>query len=399
MSEKTKILVVDGYLRNSLAILRSLSPKGYHCDIIVQEHAVKPYGLFEKAFRSKYAKKVHTLNRTSEEQLVKDLLKILEAGNYACMMAGGTYFSNFISKYKEVFSKYTKVLSESHEKMAKVHNKESCMALADSIGVRIPKTYVAHNETDLIKIAEETNGNVIVKLEDSFASKGLIKYTQGKQFFIDNYKRDFGFNINETNKPLVQQFIEGDLIDATAFAVGGDTKAVLTQKRVLTAWLEGGGGIVNITNDVADVKAGAKKMLEHLNWTGHLEMDWIQDKSSGDSYLIEINPKFWGTTQLTISSGYDYPYWYVKHALGEPIEYPETYTQGLQYRWLDDELVTILTQPKSIGSFFCEIGKSLGRFFASNTKTNFFITDPKPFVKGLADAMIVILKTWFFGKK
>ena len=86
----------------------------------------------------------------------------------------------------------------------------------------------------------------------------------------------------------MQQFIEGDLIDATAFAVDGDTKAVLTQKRVLTAWLEGGGGIVNITNDVADIKAGAKKMLEHLNWTGHIEMDWIQDKSSGDSDVLSL---------------------------------------------------------------------------------------------------------------
>ena len=395
---KPRILILDGYSRNSLAILRSLGPKGYLCDIVVQPHPVRFYSSVEKALRSRYARKVHFIEKRSEEYIKDQLLTILQNNAYACLMAGGTFYSNLISKFKQELSRHTRVLSESHEKMQLVHDKNTCLKMAAQLGVPVPKTYIARNEEVLQQIAEETDGNVIVKLSDSFASKGLIKFTDGPQHLVEAYKREYGFNHKE-NLPLIQQLVEGELIDSTAFSLNGDPKAILTQKRELTAWLEGGGGIVNITNDIPAIKAHTATILNHLKWTGHIEMDWMYNEKTGECYLLEINPKFWGTTQLTISAGFDYPLWYVQHALGEPLKFPAEYRTGLRYRWLDDEMITVFTQPRSFSSFIRELTASCVRWLRPNTRTNFFISDLKPFFKGILDAKLIILKSWFGRKK
>lgn len=171
------ILIVDGYSRNSLALLRSLGKEGFHCDIIVSPHKSRLYTAFEKAMKSKFVKKVYTLKKDNEEDLLKGVLNILNKKHYSCLLAGGTYYSNFISKHKSEFSKFTQVLSEDYLKMQLVHDKESCMKLASKLNIPIPKTFVANCKNDLIKIAKEIKGNAIVKLSDSYASKGLVKYT------------------------------------------------------------------------------------------------------------------------------------------------------------------------------------------------------------------------------
>jgi len=389
-----KVLILDGYLRNSIAILRSLGSKGFDCDILVEKNQNFVFAAFEKAFRSKYARRVFELTEDSDDGKAELIEGILENGNYTALLAGGTYYSNFISKYKERFSQYTNVLSEDYDKMMLVHNKDSCMAFASKHGIRTPRTFTASNKDELRKVADATNGVVIVKFNDSYASRGLIKYTSDSNHFYEAYQRDFGFQFEGDNFPLIQELIEGELIDSTAFSINGEPKAILTQKREMTAWLEGGGGIVNLTVDESEVKSGTDKLLRELGWTGHIEMDWIKQTETGEGYLIEINPKFWGTTQLTIDAGFDYPFWFVQHASGNENHYSDTHVVGMRYRWLNDEFATIFTQPKSLGSFVSEFGQSVKRNFAAKTRGNFYLDDPLPFVKQVVDAFILIFKVW-----
>ncbi|GAB5538683.1 MAG: hypothetical protein Salg2KO_07860 [Salibacteraceae bacterium] len=394
-----RILVLDGYIRNSVAIVRSLGKAGYPCDILVQRHANGLYAALQRALRSKHAKRVFEVSGREEKSLIEEVLRILSSGEYSCVIAGGTFYSNFLSRNKQVLSPYAHVLMEDYSKVSQVHNKESCMELAARIGVNTPGTYRAYNSDDLKIIAEKTKGKVIVKFNDSYASKGLVKYDSTPEFFVQDYVSKFGFDHSDDNFPLIQQYIDGDLIDSTSFSVDGDPKAILTQKREMTAWLEGGGGIVNITNDVQSVKHQAAMLLRHLHWTGHVEMDWIREHDTGKCFLIEINPKFWGTTQLTISAGFNYPLWYVKLVQSQPIDYPEQYTLGLRYRWLNDELVAIMTQPKTLASFFKELLKSLRRYGSSNTRANIFWADLKPTIMDFIDASVLILAIWTGRKK
>ena len=163
---------------------------------------------------------------------------------------------------------------------------------------------------------------------------------------------------------------------------------MLTQERILTAWLDGGGGLVNITNDIKDLKAYTRKIIKELAWTGPIEIDWIRDSNSGRYYLIEINPKFWGTTQLTISSGLNYPDYLMKFATNKQINEVSEYKTGLMYRWIMDELFTILTMSQNRQRLFAELKEFIRRFSYRPVETDLWISDIKPSFKKIISLSI-----------
>ncbi|MGD9245885.1 MAG: ATP-grasp domain-containing protein, partial [Desulfobacterales bacterium] len=230
------------------------------------------------------------------------------------------------------------------------------MLWAESIGVPVPKTFVIKNLNDLIAAANQINFPVVIKNPDSFASEGLWTCSDGAEKLLEEYKRRIPQIVTgvEREFPIIQKKITGQLFDSTSFVIKGQTVGMLTQERILTAWLDGGGGLVNITNDIPEIKEYTQKIIKELKWTGPIEMDWIKDSDSGRYYLIEINPKFWGTTQLTISSGLDYPDFLMRFATNKPIKKISEYKIGLMYRWIMDELFAILTMSQNRQRLFAE---------------------------------------------
>ena len=61
-------------------------------------------------------------------------------------------------------------------------------------------------------------------------------------------------------------------------------------------------------------------------------------KSDGTPYLIEINGRFWGSLQLSIEAGIDFPFLLYKLALGNKLECELSYKEGVKSRWLLGDL-------------------------------------------------------------
>lgn len=56
------------------------------------------------------------------------------------------------------------------------------------------------------------------------------------------------------------------------------------------------------------------KILGALNWHGIAMVEFKKDSKDGTFKLMEINPKFWGSLDLAIASGIDFPYLLYKMA-------------------------------------------------------------------------------------
>ncbi len=48
-------------------------------------------------------------------------------------------------------------------------------------------------------------------------------------------------------------------------------------------------------------------MLEALHWHGPADVEFIVDDRDGEAYFIEINGRLWGTTELAIEAGMNFP--------------------------------------------------------------------------------------------
>ena len=59
---------------------------------------------------------------------------------------------------------------------------------------------------------------------------------------------------------------------------------------------------------------------------------------AGAPYLMEINARFWGSLQLAVSCGVDFPYLLAQSMLGREPSHHGGYVEGRRCRWLLGDL-------------------------------------------------------------
>jgi hypothetical protein len=91
-------------------------------------------------------------------------------------------------------------------------------------------------------------------------------------------------------------------------------------------------------------------LLRALGWHGVAMAEFKRDDRDGEYKLIEINPKFWGSLDLSVAAGVDFPWLAVRLALGDDLPLVVDYEVGLRFRWIFDDLLHLLARPKSVGA-------------------------------------------------
>ena len=96
----------------------------------------------------------------------------------------------------------------------------------------------------------------------------------------------------------------------------------------------------------------AVKILEKVQWTGVAMVEFKIDREKNIAMLLEVNARFWGSLQLAISSGVDFPYLLFRLAIGEKIDIPDRYKIGLKSRWelgdLDHLLIRLFKKSSTL---------------------------------------------------
>jgi predicted ATP-grasp superfamily ATP-dependent carboligase len=75
------------------------------------------------------------------------------------------------------------------------------------------------------------------------------------------------------------------------------------------------------------------RLLEVLNWNGVAMIECRRDAVTGRHVVMEINGRLWGSLQLAIDAGVDFPALLVRCALGQPVQPPTDYRVGVRTRW------------------------------------------------------------------
>ncbi|MBQ9966100.1 MAG: ATP-grasp domain-containing protein [Clostridia bacterium] len=122
--------------------------------------------------------------------------------------------------------------------------------------------------------------------------------------------------------PVVQQYLSGSGLGYSVVAFEGEIVNAICHKRLREYPLSGGPSTCCQAIDGSFVRKYAEKLIKALNFTGLAMIEFKLDKD-GNPYLLEINPRIWGTFPLTRASksslGYD---WFCLAAGIEPIRVP-----------------------------------------------------------------------------
>lgn len=146
---------------------------------------------------------------------------------------------------------------------------------------------------------------VVIKSRRSSGGAGVyVKVAFNLGQFIKCY-RDISFlksvaGIDIFEKPVVQEYIPGKTHDYLGMFNKGVLRACLTRVREVTYPLYAGTGAVNRTTDFNELKELRTKLLTCAGYHGAAQLETKLDPRDGRFKLIEINPKLWGTLDLSI---------------------------------------------------------------------------------------------------
>lgn len=96
------------------------------------------------------------------------------------------------------------------------------------------------------------------------------------------------------------------------------------------------GGVSVLRESIAvapEVLAGCERLLDALGWEGVAMIEGKRDDECGGWRVMEINGRFWGSLQLAIDAGVDFPRLLVDAVLGRGPEPIPEWREGVRLRW------------------------------------------------------------------
>jgi hypothetical protein len=115
-----------------------------------------------------------------------------------------------------------------------------------------------------------------------------------------------------------------------------------------------------------DLLRRSVELLRRFGWEGVAMVEYKRDVETGQPFLMEVNGRFWGSLQLAIDAGVDFPRLLVDHALGRDVTPVMTWAAGVRCRWrlgeVDHLIARLRRNPTALS--LPPDAPSIGRAFA-----------------------------------
>ena len=328
-----RVLILDGSQNSSLAILRSLGRKGVECE-------VGEWFLPNLCTFSNYCKKKIKYPPPAEDpdQFSQFILKYISSNEFDAIYPVTDITIPLVldilknTKYKNLVSHINK------QQYLIASDKYKLIDIAKSFSVPCPETFVVNESSDLFAISKRLDYPVVIKPEKSkimFQNRIVslnVKYAKNSKELVDILTRGLKYKINF----LVQRIINGEGIGFFSLYQNGEPKRTFYHKRILEKPPSGGVSVLcESTAEDLKVKEYAYKILNELKWHGVAMVEFKKDYKTGIPYLMEINARFWGSLQLAILCGVDFPFDTFKMICGTELNPSiEDYKVGIRCSWI-----------------------------------------------------------------
>lgn len=340
------LLVTDGQLRQTLAIVRSLGKNGIKV-------FVGDSNKISVACHSKYAYKkiAYPDPEIDENRFINFLLELVQKEKIEIIYPVADKCLIPIAKRKNEFEKYCRVPIPEYDVIMEARDKAKTMKIAEQAGISTPKTYYPKCLNDLSSINKFP---VIIKPRMSSGSRGFIKCENA-----DELKEKYS-TIKKTYPDglIVQDFIplKDEISFYALYDFDSEIKAMAVQKRIRSYPAKGGPSTLRVTVKYEEVQKQGEKLLSALGWQGVAMVEFRIDKRDGQPKLMEINPRFWGSLALSIAADVNFPYLLYKLTKEGVLKKNLNYKIGIKCRWLlPGDILWFLSTPnkiKNIKSFF-----------------------------------------------
>jgi predicted ATP-grasp superfamily ATP-dependent carboligase len=321
----TNVLVTDGHFRKTLAVVRSLGRKGVR--VTVGERT-----FLNTSFFSKYCTRriVYPSPQQSPNQFIEFLLREIKKNHYDCLFPMEEETLLLLAQHKSEISQYARFVIPDLEKIEFVRDKGNLIRFAEVHGIPVPKTF--YFPPTLSLPLSSIPIPAVIKPRISSGSFGIV-YVKKREDLLSSYQ-----SVHERYPfPLIQEWVPdggGTFGLAALFDEASNIKAAFVHKKLRMYPVQGGPSTLREGVEHPQIMKSGLSLFKSLNWVGVGMVEFKVDPRDGIPKLMELNPRFWGSLQLSIVSGVDFPYLMLRMARGEGFAPVLRYTLGKRCRWL-----------------------------------------------------------------
>ena len=298
--------------------------------------------------------------------------------------------SFLIAKHKEKIENCVRVVLPDYEQILFAHNKDRWEPLARRLGIPVPETFPIADLQSGKRCLSDLNYPVLMKPKQGGGAWAITQANSERELQILLAKA--------TNEGLpwerffCQEKISGETHCVAMLFNHGEMRAKVAYRQLRDYPVTGGQATLRVSIRSEAAEGHLQRLLEEMNWHGVCQADFIVDERTREPYLIDINPRFWGSLTQAIASGVDFPYLLYRIAVNGDVEPQTAFKTGVATRWIGGDLRGFLPLLR-MSRFKAKFAKE---FFFPSTGVelydDFSWGDPLPFFAWCADAVLKMVR-------
>lgn len=290
------------------------------------------------------------LRPKDEEGTIEQLVSLGARLGGACLFAISEGDIAMLNRHRSRLGSY-KILFADKERMDSVLNKDRTYAAAARVGIRAPRTEQVGSIAEAHAACASLRFPVVLKwanpmlVRKALTAAGLelekTVYCDTPQELIAYLQRFEPVGLY----PLIQEYCAGYGLGQFILIKNGQVHYTFQHKR-LHEWPPEGGFSSMCESlpreDHAALMAKSVALLRELEWEGVAMVEYRHDPATGESALMEVNGRFWGSLPLAYHAGADFPtLCYKVLGLGQEVG-QRPYRSGVRCRYMVPETKRML---------------------------------------------------------
>jgi len=340
------VLVLDASQRSALAVTRSLGKQGV--SVLTAEDTT-----WALAGSSRYSKQYfkYPSPKDQPEQFINYLLDLCNQQSIHILFPMTELTSVLLLTHQSMFTN-VQIPFADLESVNCLSDKCKLIAMAQKLGVPTPKTWYGDSPQSLSVDFDELTYPIVLKpgkswlLQNNTWTRNSVRFASNPSQAKQIINNDPAFS---AYRFMVQQCISGYGLGIFALYNQGKPVAFFSHRRLREKPPSGGASVLSESIPL-DARAleYAQKILDAVHWHGVAMVEFKIDNIDHTPYLMEVNTRFWGSLQLSIDAGIDFPWLLYQVTTGASPAPVNTYSYGKRLRWLlgdFDHLYLVLRDP------------------------------------------------------
>jgi len=327
------VLVTDGEQRAALALVRALGGAGHTVHVCSQRGR-------SIAGASRYCRTEHRASDAlaTPDRFVDDVVALLRAQQVDVVIPVAEPAILALLPARERLGACVPFVDACT--FRRISDKALLLEAAPRFGIAIPaqRTLAQPSDRDTLR-SNALDFPLVLKPSRSVGEHEGRRAKLGVRFAADAAQLEQRLDaLDAAAYPLLlQQRVVGPGVGIFLLLWGGEVHAVFSHRRIREK--PPSGGVSVYRESIAaepELAARSRQLLEHFGWHGVAMVEYKLDAATGTPYLMEINGRFWGSLQLALDAGVDFPNLLLGAMDGDvppPADHFGRYREGVRSRW------------------------------------------------------------------